>query len=316
MLEHPAATDAATEPDPWPLLPWSEWRDTCDTLHMWTQIVGKIRLALSPMMNEWWQVPLYVTARGLTTSPIPYGLRTFEIEFDFVDHHLRVLTNDGQTKSLALVPRTVKEFHRELMAVLDAAGIGVRISRRPVEVSVAIPFDEDDLHGSYDAEAVSRFFRVLVQSDVALKAFRSRFTGKASPVQFFWGTFDLSLSLFSGRTAPAPPAADRITRVAYADEQIEFGFWPGGDKLEAPAYFAFAYPEPMGIDGEPVRPSSALWRPDLREFVLLYDDIRTKGDPRELLLTFFESTYEASAGLLGWNRSELERLPQLTASAP
>jgi Family of unknown function (DUF5996) len=298
--------------EPFPRLEWDEWSDTCQTLHMWTQIVGKIRLKLSPMMNEWWQVPLYVTARGLTTSPIPYASRTFEIVFDFIDHQLRVFTSRGETRAIALEPRSVKSFYEELMSLLRALGIEVQIWTRPVEVNHTIRFEEDEVHASYDTSAVNRFFRALVQSDVALKAFRARFTGKASPVQFFWGTFDLAVSLFSGRPATAPPSSDLITRVAYADEQVEVGFWPGNDKLPRPAYFSFTYPAPQGIAEQPIRPSAAFWHPELKEFILLYDDVRSSESPLLAMAEFFQSTYEAGVSLAGWDRSLLERSSALS----
>ena len=293
-----------------PALPWSEWRSTIDTLHMWTQIVGKVRLAYAPMMNEWWQVPLYVTSRGLTTSPIPLGARSFEISFDFIDHNLSIVTSQGGAKVLPLMPRSVKDSHSEFTSAMKALGIEVNIWTRPVEVKNPIPFEQDELHASYDPEFVRKFHDVLVHTDMALKSFRAKFTGKASPVQFFWGTFDLSVALFSGRASAVTPR-DRITRVAFADEQIECGFWPGDERLEAPAYFSFAYPEPRTLGEGHVRPPAAWWHDELREFVVLYDDVRKADSPTEALAQFFESTYEAAADLLGWNRSELERMPKL-----
>jgi len=296
----------------WPSLPYEAWKDTCETLHMWTQIVGKIRLKLSPMLNHWWQVPLYVTARGLTTSPIPYGRRLFEIDFDFIDHRLGLRTSEGAIERVTLAPRSVADFYAELMARLRELGIEVTIWTRPVEVPDPIPFEADREHASYDAEAAQRCWRILAQTDRVLKAFRSRFIGKCSPVHFFWGSFDMAVTRFSGRRAPEHPGgisnlADWVVREAYSHEVSSCGFWPGSGALPAPAFYAYAYPEPTGFKDVPSRPGAAFYSPELREFILRYDDVRTADDPDAALLDFLQSTYEAAADLAGWDRSSLER---------
>lgn len=291
----------------WPELPLEAWRDTRWTLHMWTQIVGKVRLALAPMTCDWWQVPLYVGARGLTTSPIPDGDRVFEIAFDLVDHRLVIATSDGLVRFLPLAPRSVAAFYDEVMAALAALGIGVAIHAVPVEVPDPIPFAADTQHASYDPVYVNRFHRVLVQADAALKAFRTRFTAKASPVHFFWGTFDLALSLYSGRPAQVPAGADRITRIAMANEQVECGFWPGDARFPQPAFYSFTYPAPPGYERQPVRPEGARWVPELGEFLFPYAAAREAADPRRALHDFFESTYLAGARCAGWDLAALER---------
>jgi uncharacterized protein DUF5996 len=291
----------------WPALPLAAWQETRDTLHMWTQIVGKVRLALAPMENHWWQVPLYVTARGLGTSPIPWGGGAFEIDFDFLDHNLYVRASDGRTKAIALVPRSVADFHAELLAVLRAVDISVTIGGRPDEVPNPIPFAEDRTHAAYDAVFAERFWRILVSVDAVLKEFRGRFVGKCSPVHFFWGSFDLAVTRFSGRRAPERPGADPITREAYSHEVISAGFWPGGGGVDGPAFYSYTAPAPAGLEREAVRPAAARWDSTLGEFLLMYDDVRTAPSPRAALLEFVQSTYEAGVRLAGWERAALER---------
>jgi hypothetical protein len=291
----------------WPALPLAEWKDTCETLHMWTQVVGKIRLAQTPLVNHWWNVPLYVTARGLTTSAMPYGERTFAIDFDFIDHTLLINSSDGQTNSLALAPRSVADFYREVLALLRDLRIEVEIWTTPVEVENPIPFEKDDRHHSYDAQSVERFWRILLQAERVFQEFRSRFIGKVSPVHFFWGSFDLAVTRFSGRRAPAREGADAITREAYSHEVISHGFWPGGGLIDSPAFYSYTAPEPAGLKEASVRPDAAFYSRELSEFILMYDEVRGAPEPGEALLEFLESTYEAGARLAGWDRAELER---------
>jgi hypothetical protein len=291
----------------WPSLPLEEWKETYATLHMWTQIVGKIRLVQSPLVNHWWQVPLYVSARGLTTSPIPYEARSFEIEFDFIDHQLNITTSEGIKKSLALVPQSVAAFYKELMATLRSLEIVVEIRARPDEVPDPIPFAEDEAHASYDPEYANRCWRILVQADRVFKEFRSRFIGKCSPVHFFWGSFDLAVTRFSGRPAPAREGADSITREAYSHEVISHGFWPGSGNIQAPAFYSYTAPEPPGLPQAAIRPASAFYNPETSGFVLLYEDVRQADSPDETLMDFLQSTYEAGANLAKWDRPSLER---------
>jgi hypothetical protein len=303
----------------WPELPLDEWQDTYATLHMWTQIVGKIRLAQTPLVNHWWNVPLYVTARGLTTSAMPYEDRTFQIDFDFIDHQLIIKCDDGATEAIALVPRSVADFYREVMRALRGLGIEVKIWPVPVEVQDPIPFEQDDKNASYDAEYANRFWRILVQIDRVFKEFRSRFIGKSSPAHFFWGSFDHAVTRFSGRRAPEREGADKITREAYSHEVISHGFWPGmrasgpveRDKSDgliyAPAFYAYAAPEPPGLSKERIRPQQAFYSTAMKEFILLYDDVRQAASPEDALMEFLQTTYEAGARLAGWDRAELER---------
>jgi hypothetical protein len=300
------------DPFPWPLLNYAEWKDTQATLHLWTQIVGKIRLVQSPWVNHSWHVPLYVTARGLTTSPIPHGSRTFEIEFDFFAHELRILTANGGSETLRLAPRTVADFYRELFARLSSLGLDIRIRTMPNEIPDAIPFEQDHTHASYDTEQVGRFWRVLSQSDRVFKEFRSRFLGKCSPVHFFWGSFDLAVTRFSGRRAPPHPGGvpnlpDWVVREAYSHEVSSAGFWPGNDAVPYPLFYSYAYPEPDGFSGASLRPA-ARYDPALREFVLPYDDVRRAESPDAVLLDFLQSSYEAAADLGAWAREDLERV--------
>ena len=299
-------------PDLWPALPLESWKDSYATLHMWSQIVGKVRLALTPAVNHWWNVPLYVNSRGLTTSAIPYRNAAFEIWFDFIDHQLVLQTSDGSHKTLPLVPRSVADFYQEFMRMLRSSGIEVRIWRMPVEIPNPIPFDEDRAHASYDPEAVQKFWRILLSVQCVFDEFRSRFIGKCSPVHFFWGSFDLAVTRFSGRRAPARPGADRITQEAYSHEVSSVGFWPGGGSITDPAFYSYAAPEPEAFRDAPVRPVTARYDAQLSEFILMYDDVRSTASPGATLLEFCQSTYQASATLAKWDRDALERQPAKT----
>jgi hypothetical protein len=290
----------------WPALPLQEWKPTYHNLHMWTQIVGKVRLALTPRANHWWNVPLYVTARGLTTSPIPYGKDVFEIQFDFIDHKLVVDRCDGVQKTLPLEPRTVAEFYKDFMSTLRSLNIDVAIFPKPVEVADPVPFAEDGLYRAYDADAAYRCWRILLSCDSVFKQFRVRFLGKSSPVHFFWGSFDLAVTRFSGRRAPERPGADPITREAYSHEVISAGWWPGGPGMDTPAFYAYAAPEPAGLAEQEVHPEAAFYHPELKEFILMYDDVRKAQNPEQALMQFLQSTYEAGASLAQWPRTELE----------
>jgi Family of unknown function (DUF5996) len=291
----------------WPALPVEQWKDTRATLHMWTQIVGKIRLALTPLVNHWWNVPLYVNARGLTTSAIPYGARPFELWFDFIDHQLVLQNSDGSRSVLPLTAMSVAEFYQRVMAMLRSSDIEVKIWRMPVEVPDPIPFDEDRVHVSYDPNAARKFWEILLNVQCVLDEFRSRFIGKCSPIHFFWGSFDLAVTRFSGRRAPERPGADRITREAYSHEVSSVGFWPGSGSMAAPAFYSYAAPEPSGFRDWPVRPTAARYDAQLGEFILMYEDVRTSASPGATLLDFCQSTYEAAATLGKWDRNALER---------
>ena len=293
--------------EPWPSLPLEEWQETKDTLHMWTQVVGKIRLAQTPLVNHWWNVPLYLTSRGLTTSVIPFGERTFQIDFDFIEHQLIVASSDGATRFIRLEPRTVADFYREVMSALGELGIALKIWSMPVEVENPIRFEEDTRHASYEREYAARFWRILSQTDRIFKEFRARFIGKVSPVHFFWGSFDLAVTRFSGRRAPERESADAITREAYSHEVISHGFWPGSGNITAPAFYSYAAPEPAGFSTGAVRPQSAFYNPETSGFILLYDDVRRADEPERLLLEFLQSTYELGADLGRWHRDKLER---------
>ncbi|MGD0823162.1 MAG: DUF5996 family protein [Terriglobales bacterium] len=298
---------AADQPECWPALPMDSWKDTCATLHMWTQIVGKVRLRLTPLLNHWWNVPLYVTARGLTTSRIPYGQRAFELRFDFLRHQLVLETADGILKTLALAPRSVAEFYAEFMAMLRSAGIEVKIWRMPVEIPNPIAFDEDRVHGSYDPVAVEKFWRILLTVDALFGQFRAGFIGKCSPVHFFWGSFDLAVTRFSGRRAPERQGADAITREAYSHEVSSVGFWPGGGGVKDAAFYSYMAPEPHGFKEAPAQPKAAYYDKQLGEFLLMYEDVRQAESPAASLLEFCQSTYAAGASLGNWDRKELER---------
>ncbi|MGH9431715.1 MAG: DUF5996 family protein [Terriglobia bacterium] len=290
----------------WPALPLNEWKDTYATLHMWTQIVGKLREALSPHVNHWWEVTLYVSARGLCTSPIPHGNGIFEIEFDFLDHNLAVRTSDGVRKFVPLYPRSVADFYREFMATLRFLGIDAKILSIPQEVPDPVPFERDEGHAAYDPEYANRLWRILVQTDSIFKEFRSRFIGKASPVHFFWGSFDLAATRFSGRRAPERQGADPVTREAYSHECSSAGFWPGSGDIKGPAFYSYSAPEPPGYAEYKVQPEKAYYHSGLHEFVLAYDDVRQADSPKNALLSFLQSTYEAGATLGGWDRASLE----------
>jgi hypothetical protein len=291
----------------WPALPLTEWKDTYATLHMWTQIVGKIRMALSPPVNHFWAVTLYVNVRGLTTSPIPYEGGDFEIQFDFIDHHLAIHTSGGSSKILRLYPRSVADFYAELIATLKSVGINVSIWPMPCEVPNPIRFDQDQTHHSYDPEYANRFWRILVSTDAVFKQFRSNFIGKNSPIHFFWGSFDLAVTRFSGRRAPDHPQADAVTREAYSHEVISAGFWPGSGEITDAAFYAYAAPEPPGFAAAPFRPSSAKYNSKIGECILMYDDVRNASSPEDALMDFLQSTYDAAANLGKWDRSALER---------
>jgi enamine deaminase RidA (YjgF/YER057c/UK114 family) len=293
--------------DRWPLLPLDAWRDTYATLHMWTQIVGKTRLALAAPINHWWQVALYVTPSGLSTSAIPYDDGLFDVEFDFRHHALHIRTSSGATRSIALAPRTVADFYVEYMTSLRELGIHVRIWPTPVEVPDPLPFLQDRIHASYDPASVERLHRVLLESDRVFHTFRSRFIGKASPVHFFWGSFDLCTTRFSGRRAPPRPNADRITREAYSHEEISAGFWPGSGPVQEPAFYAYAAPEPPGFADTTIPVSGARYERELGEFILPYENVRTAPSPEDALLTFLDTTYAAGAELGHWDRAAVER---------
>ena len=305
--------------DPWPELPYEAWKPTYETLHMWTQIVGKIRLARMPWLNHTWQVTLYPTARGLATGRMPYGAGAFEIEFDFVAHELRVGTSTGERREIALVPMPVSQFYASLMDALAALRVPVLIYRNPSEVENPIPFDEDDVHQSYDADYANRCWRILCAVTDVLGRFRSRFYGKASPVHFFWGAFDLAVTRFSGRIAPPHPGGvpnlpDRVTRDAYSHEVSSAGFWPGAAVAPYPLFYSYAYPEPKGFADAAVEPAIARYDSTLHEFVLPYDDVRRAVDPERTLFAFLQSTYAAAADLAGWDRGALEVPAEVMAS--
>jgi len=307
----PAMPPSVPESHPWPALPYPEWKDTLETLHLWTQIVGKVRVARTPWINHSWNTALYVTPRGLTTSSLPHGDRNFEIEFDFVDHRLRIIPCDAGTVEMELRPRSVADFHHHLMAELEALGLGTRIHGSPNEVTDAIPFAEDEVHGSYDSEYAGRFNRVLGSSARVLWDFRGEFIGKCSPVHFFWGSFDLAVTRFSGRRAPPHPGGipnlpDHITREAYSHEVSSVGFWPGGENHPEAIFYSYAYPGPEGFPGAKVEPPAARWSKELGEFILPYEAVRQAEDPGGALMAFARTTYEAAAELGGWDRRELE----------
>ena len=303
--------DAVTD-EIWPSLPLAAWQDTFATLHMWTQIVGKTRLALSPMVNHWWNVTFYLTPRGLTTSAMPYGERTFSVDFDFVDHALVVRTSDGTVDGLPLVPQSVADFYQDYRTLLRGLGLEVRIWPHPVEIERAVPFAEDREHASYDPKYAHRFWRILAQTDGVMQRFRGRFLGKCSPVHFFWGGCDLAVTRFSGRRAPKHPGgipnvADWVTQEAYSHEVSSCGFWAGGGPITEPVFYAYAYPEPGGFADFPIQPREAYYSQDLREFFLPYETVRTAERPDDVLLSFLQSTYEAAAELGNWDRRTLER---------
>ena len=298
----------------WPDLPYTAWQDSCATLQLWTQVVGKIRLTKSPWVNHSWHVTLYVTPRGLTTSPIIDGNRRFQIDFDFIDHRLVIEVSDGSTRDLVLAPMTVADFYAKVMHLLNELGIEVRINTLPNEIPEPIRFEDDRTHAAYDAEYVNRFWRVLLQVDRVFKQFRAGFTGKCSPVHFFWGSFDLAVTRFSGREAPEHPGGipylpDPVTREAYSREVSSAGFWPGGGPIDYAAFYSYAYPVPPGFGDASVPPEAAFYHMDLGEHLLPYDAVRTAIDPDATLMAFLQSTYEAAACNGGWDRGLLEREP-------
>jgi len=308
----------ATVGETWPALPYDEWKDTQETLHMWGQIVGKVKLELAPFLNEWWNVAFHLTARGMTTGLIPYRNHAFQVDFDFIDHHLSIQMDNGATRELALVPRSVAEFYGEFMGALRALGIEVTINTLPTEVPNPIPCDVDRMHSSYDPDPVNRWWRIQVQTEKVLQRFRSGFVGKSSPIHFFWGSFDLAHTRFSGRPAPKPEGVPRFFQIAEDQENISFGFWPGnpntaGAMLGEPAFYSYIYPAPEGYAEATVEPRAAYFDQTLGEFVLRYEDLRRTRTPEDDLLTFFQSTYEAAATRAGWDRATLERSPSSTS---
>jgi hypothetical protein len=290
----------------WPPLPYDEWKDTYATLHMWTQVVGKVAVELAPPLNHGWGIALHLTARGLRTQLLPHGSRSLTIEFDFVDHQLVIRTTDGEHRALPLGPRTVADFYRDVMAALDAMSLPVKVWPVPVEIPDPIPFEQDTQHRSYDAERANRFWRILVQIERVFSASRCEFLGKASPVHFFWGAFDLAVTRFSGRPAP-PREGPAFMRDAYSHEVISHGFWPGGGAIPEPAFYAYAVPEPDGLKEARVEPPSACYHRELGEFILPYEAVRTAPDPAAALASFIASTYDRAATLAGWDRAALDR---------
>jgi hypothetical protein len=303
---------AKSTPSEWPDLPLSDWADTCATLHLWTQVVGKIRLAHASMINHWWQVPLYVTCRGLTTSPIPYGAESFQIDFDFIDHRLILQTSEGAIETVQLGPRSVADFYAEVMSRLRQLGLETRIWTMPVEIADAIPFEQDHTHASYDPEYVHRFWRILLQVDRILTRFRGQFLGKVSPVHFFWGSFDIAVTRFSGRVAPpltsqSPNLGAWVMQEAYSHEVSSVGFWPGNGGFGKAAFYSYAYPEPPGFASAPVSPSATYYDPALGQFILPYDALRQAPSPDDELMNYLLGTYQAAADLGRWDRAALER---------
>jgi hypothetical protein len=303
---------APARPAAWPELPLEAWKDTCATLHLWTQIVGKVRMAKSIWLNHSWHVTLHVTPRGLTTGPIPYGERVFQIDLDFIDHELCLQSSDGAGSRFALEPQTVADFYARLMAELQALDLAVNINRLPNEIADPLPFDEDRVHRAYDAEYANRYWRILLQTDRVFRKFRGGFTGKCSPVHYFWGAPDLAVTRFSGRPAPRHPGGipnlpDPVTREAYSQEVSSAGFWPGGGPVPYAAFYSYAYPEPAGFPQAPMQPAGAFYSKDLREFILPYEMVRESPSPDDTLLQFLEATYGTAANLAGWDRNHLER---------
>ena len=302
-----AAHAQHANPNAWPELPLNAWQDTYSTLHLWTQVVGKVRLALSPRVNHWWEVPFYVNARGLTTSAIPYGDGIFEVQFDFIEHTLNIRTSWETSRSLPLKPQSVADFYQAFMSALHALGIDIKIWTMPVEVPTPVRFERDTQHASYDPGYAHRFWRILILCQNVFQEFRAGFLGKDSPVHFFWGSFDLCVTRFSGRRAPERAGADSITREAYSHEVISAGFWPGGGEVKGAAFYTYAAPEPAGFSAQIVKPAAAFYHPEMKEFLLMYDDLRRSPSPHQSLLDFLQSTYEAAANLAHWDRKELER---------
>jgi hypothetical protein len=299
--------------DVWPSLPYQTWKPTLDTLHMWAQIVGKVKLGLTPFLNDWWNVSFALTARGMTTSLIPLGARVFEVDFDFIEHRLAIHLNDGTSRSMPLVARPVADFYREFMGQLESLGITVKINTHPVEVEDGIPFQEDTLHAEYDPLYVNRWWRVLLGVARVMERYRTPFIGKSSPVQFWWGSFDLATTRFSGRPAPPRQWPAHWMALGAQEEQSLAGFWPGNERLREPAFVAYTYPEPPACRTAAIRPDVAYFHPELAEFILPYDRVRQAADADQLILDFYRSTYEVGATLGGWDRASLER-PDLTHS--
>ena len=302
--------------DAWPVLAYADWQDTCNTLHLWTQIVGKVKLALAPLSNHWWGIVLFVTARGLTTGAMPYRDRVLQIDFDFCAHELILRTSDAREQRIALVPMATADFYGAVMTRLSALDVDVRIRTMPVEIEGAIPFEQDRVHASYDGAAAQTFWRQLVQADRVFNIFRARFLGKVSPVHFFWGSFDLAVTRFSGRAAPplksnnSPNVAAWVMNEAYSHECSSVGFWPGNGGYGRAAFYAYAYPEPDGFGAQNVAPQGAAYNADVGQFLLDYDAVRTAASPDDALLDFMQSTYEAAANRGGWDRKDLERQPK------
>jgi hypothetical protein len=290
-----------------PALPFDRWKDTLATLHMWTQIIGKVRLELCPLVNHWWNVPFYLTARGMTTSAMPYQQRAIEIRFDFITHKLLIETSDGGVVTMELKAQSVAEFYKKFMTALAKLGVVVEIWTTPCEIADPIPFEQDHVHAAYDPEAVHKFWRILVWVDQIFKEFRADFLGKISPVHFFWGSFDLAVTRFSGRAAPERPGADSITREAYSHEVSSAGFWPGGGDTQGPAFYSYAAPEPSGFAEKRIRPPAAFYHSQMKEFLLMYDDVRNAPTPKTTLLEFLRGTYDAAADCGNWDRKALER---------
>ncbi|HEV2287704.1 MAG TPA: DUF5996 family protein [Candidatus Acidoferrales bacterium] len=299
----------SAEASAWPALPLKEWEPTRATLHMWVQMAGKVRIALSPRINHWWDATLYVNNSGLTTSLIPYGQRAFEIQFDFLRHVLEIRTCEGDSRTIKLAPKSVAQFYQEFMGALASLGFPVKIWPMPVEVPNPIRFDQDRTHASYDPEYTNRFWRTLVSVDSVFKEFRTRFIGKSSPAHLFFGSFDLAVTRFSGRRAPERPGADAVTREAYSHEVISAGFWPGNEGVIDAAFYAYAAPEPPGFAEAQLRPAAAFYNKQMSEFFLPYEDVRRNPDPRASLLDFLQTSYEAAADRAGWDRASLERQP-------
>jgi hypothetical protein len=304
----------------WPELPYTAWKDTCTTLQLWTQIIGKIRLVQTPWLNHSWHTTLYLTTHGLTTSPIPYKQRLFQIDFDFIDHALLIEADDGSKRTLPLKAQSVAAFEAAVFAALDELGIKVTINGNPNEIPEPIPFREDTIHASYDPDYAQRFWRVLLQTDRVFKHFRTGFLGKVSPVHFFWGSFDLAVTRFSGRRAPPHPGGvphlpDAVTREAYSHEVSSAGFWPGGGPTDYATFYSYAYPTPKGFSERPVKPAEAFFHAEAGEFILPYDVVRTAADPDRTLLDFLQSTYEAAAEMGHWDRESLE-CPRGVAGQP
>jgi hypothetical protein len=302
-----ASRSRASDNEALPALPFDSWKETLATLHMWSQIIGKVRLKLCPLVNHWWNVPFYVTARGMTTSAMPYQQRGIEVRFDFIEHTVAIETSEGRVVTIALAPQSVAEFYEKFMAALAELGVSVKIWTMPREIPNPTPFEQDHVHSAYDREAVHKFWRMLVWVDQVLKEFRAGFLGKASPVHFFWGSFDLAVTRFSGRVAPERPGADTITREAYSHEVSSAGFWPGGGEITGPAFYSYAAPEPLGFAEQRVRPQAAFYHPQMKEFLLMYDDVRAAASPKTALMEFLQSTYDAAADLGKWDRKALER---------